>query len=112
MLKLGPSKHHQRHTKPHVCDVPNCSRKGKGFSTTNDLDRHRRSLHPDLYGGSGYYCDIGQCRAKEKGWPRADNFRSHLKRMHKREVTTDDDIEVYYKDKGSVKDNRPTRIRP
>ncbi|ROT37725.1 hypothetical protein SODALDRAFT_204233 [Sodiomyces alkalinus F11] len=86
------AKHHQRHSKPHKCDVPGCPRQ-EGFSTLNDLDRHKRSLHPDLAtAGPRYRCHLDQCQNKDKLWPRADNFRSHLKRVHAIVLSPDEDL--------------------
>ncbi|KAI1140402.1 hypothetical protein F5Y05DRAFT_411458 [Hypoxylon sp. FL0543] len=88
-------KHKQRHEKPFKCNVKNCTRP-EGFSTPNDLDRHIRSLHPDEnVNGNRYRCPIGACRNKDKIWPRADNFRAHMKRVHRKEVTTDEDLDQY-----------------
>ncbi|KAI0838626.1 hypothetical protein F5Y06DRAFT_39721 [Hypoxylon sp. FL0890] len=88
-------KHKQRHEKPFKCNVKNCTRR-EGFSTPNDLDRHIRSLHPDETAtGNRYRCHIGACRNKDKIWPRADNFRAHMKRVHQKEVTTDEDLDQY-----------------
>lgn len=91
-------KHKQRHEKPHHCDVPNCTRT-EGFSTPNDVDRHKRSCHPDRIPDGKYYrCTIQGCRNKDKKWPRADNFRSHLKRLHKLQPG-EEALEAYvYKD--------------
>ncbi|KAI2638942.1 hypothetical protein GGS26DRAFT_580676 [Hypomontagnella submonticulosa] len=88
-------KHKQRHDKPFKCDVKNCTRR-EGFSTPNDLDRHKRSLHPDENAaGSRYQCPIGACRNKEKIWPRADNFRAHMKRVHQKELSSDEELDEY-----------------
>lgn len=82
LLRADLSKHKQKHEKPYHCDVPNCTRK-EGFGTPNDVDRHKRSCHPDqITNGKYYRCTVQGCRNKEKKWPRADNFRSHLKRLH------------------------------
>lgn len=92
---LSYRKHKQRHTKPHHCQVPGCNR-AEGFSTSNDLDRHKRSVHPDeTVAGNRYQCTIGPCRTKEKIWPRADNFRAHLKRVHGFSDVTDEALEPY-----------------
>ncbi|KAI0392057.1 hypothetical protein F5Y17DRAFT_379394 [Xylariaceae sp. FL0594] len=94
--KSEQTKHHRRHTKPYKCDVENCPRKVEGFSTTNDLDRHKRSVHPESDAtGDRYVCHLGQCINKEKLWPRADNFKAHLKRMHKLESVSDTALERY-----------------
>ncbi|KAI2625876.1 hypothetical protein GGR54DRAFT_593377 [Hypoxylon sp. NC1633] len=88
-------KHKQRHDKPFRCDVKDCTRR-EGFSTSNDLDRHKRSLHPDeKVGGNRYQCPVGMCKNKDKIWPRADNFRAHLKRVHQKDITTDEDLDQY-----------------
>lgn len=88
-------KHKQRHEKPFRCSVKNCTRR-EGFSTTNDLDRHIRSLHPDEHAsGNRYRCLIGACKNKDKIWPRADNFRAHMKRVHQKDVLSDDDLDQY-----------------
>ncbi|KAM7209200.1 hypothetical protein V8F20_000538, partial [Naviculisporaceae sp. PSN 640] len=73
-------KHEQRHSKPHRCDIENCPRNGDGFSTLNDLARHKQTVHK--IGGLKYRCHIGQCANKKKDWPRADNFKQHLQRVH------------------------------
>ncbi|KAH6697619.1 hypothetical protein F5X68DRAFT_5979 [Plectosphaerella plurivora] len=86
-------KHEQRHSKPHKCDVPGCGRK-EGFSTPNDLDRHKKSVHSQE--GTRYQCRIGICSSKDKTWPRADNFRSHLKRVHGQEIPADGDLSEFY----------------
>ncbi|XXH03550.1 hypothetical protein Hte_009955 [Hypoxylon texense] len=88
-------KHKQRHDKPFKCEVPGCART-EGFSTPNDLDRHKRSLHPDeKAAGSRYRCPIGPCQNKDKIWPRADNFRAHMKRVHQKTQLSDDDLDKY-----------------
>lgn len=84
-------KHQQRHKKPFRCDFRDCPRQKEGFSTTNDLDRHKRSKHPESETlGNRYVCRIGACKSKDKIWPRADNFRAHLKRMHKQDRVSDE----------------------
>ncbi|KAI1081188.1 hypothetical protein F5B20DRAFT_579567 [Whalleya microplaca] len=88
-------KHTQRHSKPFKCDVKDCTRQ-EGFSTPNDLDRHKRSVHPDEEAaGNRYRCPVGACKNKDKIWPRADNFRAHMKRVHHKDLTTDEDLEQY-----------------
>ncbi|KAL1837970.1 hypothetical protein VTJ49DRAFT_3178 [Mycothermus thermophilus] len=74
-------KHLARHTKPCKCDIGNCR---MGFANSNDLERHKRSVHRDRSGGATIYrCTLGQCRGKEKDWPRLDNFKLHLYKIHK-----------------------------
>ncbi|KAJ6443258.1 transcription factor Zn, C2H2 [Purpureocillium lavendulum] len=68
-------KHMQRHLKAHKCPYPSCAKGQRGFSTSNDLVRHK-SKGPKI-------------------WPRADNFRSHLRRTHKIELNADDDHTCY-----------------
>lgn len=74
-----------RHTKPFVCEESNCNRKA-GFSTKNDLERHKKSVHkitPRNASDKSYRCAATNCPKKEKIWPRLDNFRQHCSRMHK-----------------------------
>ncbi|KAI1179229.1 hypothetical protein F4777DRAFT_575260 [Nemania sp. FL0916] len=92
--KSEMKKHDQRHKKPFKCDVQECPRTTEGFSTLNDLDRHKRSVHPDSQtSGNRYICHIGNCRIKNKVWPRADNFKAHLKRVHHQETLSDEYLE-------------------
>ncbi|KAM7204113.1 hypothetical protein V8F33_001748 [Rhypophila sp. PSN 637] len=84
-------KHEQRHSKPHRCEIDNCPRNGDGFSTLNDLARHKQTVHK--IGGLKYRCHLGQCANKKKDWPRADNFKQHLSRVHGQ--TTQIDLEQF-----------------
>ncbi|KAI9172507.1 Sex-determining transformer protein 1 [Paramyrothecium foliicola] len=89
------NKHNQRHRKPFQCDYPNCSRR-EGFSTKNDLLRHKKTVHKEHNGnGPVYICRDGACAEKQKLWPRADNFRQHLARVHAKELRADDDLSSY-----------------
>ncbi|SLM40736.1 Zinc finger, C2H2-like [Lasallia pustulata] len=84
-------KHSLRHEKPYRCEVPDCTRM-EGFSTKNDLERHRKSKHklvPTTGTDRSFRCAAPSCPKKEKIWPRLDNFRQHCKRMH-----TEEDVEV------------------
>ncbi len=71
-------KHEFRHTMPYFCVFPGCPRK-EGFSTMNDLQRHRQTVHGL---DCKYRCDVGPCQHKFKLWGRSDIFRQHLKRAH------------------------------
>ncbi|PFH56135.1 hypothetical protein XA68_17012 [Ophiocordyceps unilateralis] len=86
-------KHKQRHLRSHKCPYSNCAKGQRGFSTANDLARHKRSVHGELdLPGRSFVCPY--CVPGSKGpkvWPRADNFRSHLKRSHKFELKSDHD---------------------
>ena len=77
-------KHIARHEKPYKCDISGCNRKTEGFSTSNDLDRHKRCVH-EIYSSDKtvYRCIHDSCKDKHKNWPRQDNFRQHLKRIHR-----------------------------
>ena len=81
-------KHMQRHNKPFVCNLRECARAKKGFTTKNDLDRHRKSVHKILSSNTNdrsWICQGPNCNKKGKIWPRLDNFKSHCNRMHKKE---------------------------
>lgn len=80
-------KHSQRHGKPFVCREPDCTRT-EGFSTKNDLDRHKKSVHhivPPNTIDRSFKCAGNNCSKREKIWPRLDNFKSHCTRMHPKE---------------------------
>jgi hypothetical protein len=88
-------KHALRHSLPFECDVSGCSR-DKGFTSKNDLDRHKRTVHNDrTVSGRTFVCSIGNCAKKNKVWPRADNFRSHLERMHRKKYSANDDLSEF-----------------
>ena len=73
-----------KHEKNFVCTVQGCKRGDKGFSTVNDLDRHKKSVHYiDSHKTKSYLCAHDDCRGKNKVWPRLDNFKQHIGRMHK-----------------------------
>ncbi|KAL8671475.1 MAG: hypothetical protein Q9168_004025 [Polycauliona sp. 1 TL-2023] len=77
-------KHMLRHEKPHKCDVPGCP-KIDGFSTNNDLDRHKKSVHKIMPKNStdrSFRCAAINCPKRDKIWPRLDNFRQHCLRIH------------------------------
>ena len=81
------SKAYQSGNKPYLCTEPDCPRIA-GFSTRNDLDRHKRSVHrisSDSRYTTAYKCAGLNCAKPEKIWPRLDNFRSHCERMHGKE---------------------------
>ncbi|KAL8690297.1 MAG: hypothetical protein Q9224_004438 [Gallowayella concinna] len=80
-------KHLLRHEKPYKCIIPGCS-KVDGFSTNNDLDRHKKSVHkimPKNSSDRSFRCAAINCPKKEKIWPRLDNFRQHCLRIHHEE---------------------------
>jgi hypothetical protein len=72
-----------KHEKPFKCEVPHCKRAGLGFTTTNDLARHQKSVHAIGLTKKSYQCAAEDCRNKDKVWPRLDNFKQHVERMHK-----------------------------
>ncbi|KAF2836423.1 hypothetical protein M501DRAFT_1018783 [Patellaria atrata CBS 101060] len=74
-------KHDLKHNKPWKCDIPGCPNQEKGFTTINDLHRHKRCKH-NLLAGKFWKCAAEGCKNKEKVWPRLDNFKQHLERMH------------------------------
>ncbi|KAF2132852.1 hypothetical protein P153DRAFT_175297 [Dothidotthia symphoricarpi CBS 119687] len=82
--KSDHKKHMLKHNKPYVCDIPGCKKSSEGFTTTNDLDRHKKSVHQIglLTDGKSYKCASKNCRNKTKLWPRLDNFKQHVGRMH------------------------------
>ncbi|KAL7799045.1 hypothetical protein V8C37DRAFT_398882 [Trichoderma ceciliae] len=91
-------KHMHRHVKPYKCTYKDCAKAINGFSTPNDLVRHKRTVHREHESyGPVYICREVPCiHKKEKLWPRADNFRSHLARTHKIDLKADSDL-IYYR---------------
>lgn len=80
------SKHNARHQKRFKCTFNDCPRLLKGFSTSNDLDRHLKSVHAVNHRlTKDYKCFAQDCTKPDKTWPRLDNFKQHLKSMHKDE---------------------------
>ncbi|CBX95699.1 hypothetical protein LEMA_P028510.1 [Plenodomus lingam JN3] len=82
-------KHQLRHSKPFKCEEPNCKRHGEGFTTCNDLERHKKSVHCIGLGAGSFQCASEKCRNPYKIWPRLDNFKQHIERMHKEEDQID-----------------------
>lgn len=80
-----------KHDKRHTCDIPSCPRAavGAGFTTINDLNRHKKSVHRVGGENRSYRCASESCRNKDKIWPRLDNFKQHICRMHKGEDEDD-----------------------
>ncbi|KAF2088130.1 hypothetical protein K490DRAFT_64804 [Saccharata proteae CBS 121410] len=82
------TKHTLKHDKPFTCEFITCTRK-VGFTTTNDLQRHMKSVHKVGAGSTrSYRCAGKDCKHKDKIWPRLDNFKQHVNRMH-----PDDDVD-------------------
>lgn len=72
-----------KHDKPHRCKIEGCNRSA-GFSTVNDLNRHKKSVHKLVLDETrSFKCAAGDCKNAEKVWPRLDNFKQHIERMHK-----------------------------
>ncbi|EHK45134.1 hypothetical protein TRIATDRAFT_318671 [Trichoderma atroviride IMI 206040] len=90
-------KHDHRHNRPYKCDYKDCTKAIRGFSTTNDLTRHKRTVHREHDSNAPtFICRHYPCTTKkEKLWPRADNFRSHLYRSHSITIKADDDLREY-----------------
>ncbi|KAL7914874.1 hypothetical protein GGI35DRAFT_162364 [Trichoderma velutinum] len=90
-------KHSARHIKPYKCTYETCSKAKQGFSTPNDLARHKKTVHREHNDNDPIYiCHHGNCSQKKKKlWPRADNFRSHLSRSHDINLKADSDLREY-----------------
>jgi len=82
--------HMLKHASPFVCDVLGCSKRPRGFSTINDLERHKKSIHQiGVTASKSYKCAALSCGNKGKIWPRLDNLKQHIERMHKDEDMAD-----------------------
>ncbi|EON62072.1 hypothetical protein W97_01291 [Coniosporium apollinis CBS 100218] len=104
-------KHVLKHEKPYKCDFPGCTRID-GFTTVNDLERHKKSVHRTGGRTKSYKCAADKCKGKTKIWPRLDNFKQHIERMHKEEEPDVDDLigrSEYHGDKAF---DSPPPLRP
>lgn len=75
--------------KIYLCDSPGCDRSAEGFSTFNDLDRHKKSLHGLGSNTECYSCPSANCQNSGKTWTRLDNLKAHIIRMHPTEDPND-----------------------
>lgn len=85
LLLTSCRKHRLKHEKPFKCPILDCERAVEGFTTGNDLERHKKSKHrifPSNRPVKCYKCASDTCTDKSKIWPRLDNFCQHLDRMH------------------------------
>jgi hypothetical protein len=69
-------KHEAKHSKPYICQVPNC--KHTRFGDKGGLDRHNREVH----GSQTHCCPITSCKRHVRGFPRKYNLFEHQKRCH------------------------------
>jgi len=87
-------KHFIRHKRPFRCDILDCPRTD-GFSTMNDLDRHKKLRHAQHYIEPPYVrrysCTVVGCTYTT--WHRSDSFRSHLKGFHYNEFRDDEQVD-------------------
>ena len=66
--------------KTHHCEYCNGD---KLFSTVNDLDRHRKTVHGLVsLGEKIWMCQVAGCSVSTKIWVRLDNFKQHIHRIH------------------------------
>ncbi|EMD86546.1 hypothetical protein COCHEDRAFT_1207066 [Bipolaris maydis C5] len=61
-------KHQLKHEKPFKCDTPKCKRASKGFATSHDLDRHKKSVHQVDFNNRSYRCWIWQTDVGRSKW--------------------------------------------
>lgn len=73
------SRHAKRHTRPFKCTVNGC---GWAFALKKDLDRHRKTKHPQMVERFvPLYCPFERCKYSEgmgRGFSRADNLNRHV----------------------------------
>jgi hypothetical protein len=78
-------KHLARHNRPFLCDVEGCARQAEGFATSNDLVRHKQTVHGPMDSSvprHGWYCSFPDCKQATKKWLRRDNLKQHIKQLH------------------------------
>jgi len=87
-LQLQVSHELRKRKKLYWCAV--CTANGgKSFKTSNDLDRHNRSIHGLLKDGDRFWmCPVNGCASAGKSWTRLDNFKSHVLTMHGQQYET------------------------
>lgn len=66
----------RKHTKPHLCHVPNC--KHPRFGDKAGLDRHKREVHSS----QSFPCPMKSCKRHIKPFHRLYNVSDHIKRCH------------------------------
>jgi len=69
-------KHEAKHSKPYICEVPNC--KHTRFGDKGGLDRHISEVH----GSQTHCCPITSCKRHIRGFSRKYNLFEHQKRCH------------------------------
>lgn len=83
-------KHFARHEPQYFCHILGCSRGRDGFTTKNDLDRHRKTMHKIVGQNDRFWkCFYRACAKTDKVWPRLDNFKAHIIRMHGAQYVTE-----------------------
>ncbi|KAF2729087.1 hypothetical protein EJ04DRAFT_589820 [Polyplosphaeria fusca] len=110
--KSDHKKHLLKHHKPFKCNQVNCRRAGKGFTTINDLNRHKKSVHRIGATQNSYQCASETCRNKEKIWPRLDNFKQHISRMHRDEDESELIRKSAYREPEPTPPTEPLSVAP
>ncbi|KAL9101576.1 MAG: hypothetical protein Q9163_003176 [Psora crenata] len=85
----SPGKHMDKHTRPYVCEEPECENI-RGFTYSGGLHRHQREVHRQ-HGGprASCMCPYKDCkRSSGIGFSRKENLQEHLRRVH-RQVDTE-----------------------
>ncbi|KAK5941479.1 hypothetical protein PMZ80_006758 [Knufia obscura] len=95
-------------------ECPHCEPGDKSFKTTNDLDRHVKTVHRSIKPGERVWkCNMPSCTVPDKIWPRLDNFKQHVSRMHGQDHADHaEDMWVEYDPAihGAVEPSRNTRL--
>ena len=77
-------KHMDKHTRPYVCEEPECENI-RGFTYSGGLLRHQREVHRQ-HGGprAARMCPHKDCkRSTGVGFSRKENLQEHLRRVHR-----------------------------
>jgi Zinc finger, C2H2 type len=78
--------HINRHDRPFNCDVPDCSIAEFGLSSNKDLERHKRSYHPEPIDQANTFTAVARapdktlhpCTLCDKRFTRKVNLQSHV----------------------------------
>ncbi|KAH6972215.1 hypothetical protein BKA56DRAFT_115644 [Ilyonectria sp. MPI-CAGE-AT-0026] len=89
--KASAKNHSNRHDRPFPCTVPECSFAPFGFSSSNALDKHLRTYHPDISDQLSGLAQLDrrvvpnakfQCTLCQRSYTRQENLDGHMNSAH------------------------------
>ncbi|KAF2250422.1 hypothetical protein BU26DRAFT_424836 [Trematosphaeria pertusa] len=69
----------RKHRRRYICPISSCQ---KAFSLNADMERHKKTVHKELFSFSDSMlkCPLSKCKTPEKLYSRKDNLDRHVKR--------------------------------